>query len=159
MISGVIGSQANADERAIGRVARDVGGSGPWRARRPVRAAAQRGSGTMLIVGVMALLLMIAGGLSVLGGYAVAGHRARAAADLSALSGATAHQRGGDACASAADLAQRNGASLLSCRVTGLSQFVVTVQVSVTIRPALPGLSDRVVATAYAGSAALAGGG
>lgn len=46
-------------------------------------------------------------------------HHLDAAADLAALSGAARHQRGGDACGTAAEIASANGAALVRCRVDG----------------------------------------
>lgn len=50
----------------------------------------ERGSGTVLAVGLVAGLLTLVVALAALGGVLVASHRARAAADLSALAGAGA---------------------------------------------------------------------
>ena len=77
----------------------------------------------------------------------------RAAADLVAVSGAQAHARGADACDEARRIAERNGVAVGSCGVTGdLIDFVVEVRVVRGIGWRLPGLPERVDATAYAGN-------
>jgi secretion/DNA translocation related TadE-like protein len=79
-------------------------------------------------------------------------HRARAAADLTALAGATAAVDGLDACRTAAAVAVANGATLTSCSLVGtLTSFVVAV--TVTVRTGLhPPLPDAVHADAKAGN-------
>lgn len=81
-----------------------------------------RGSGSVLVVGVvLALLVLTAGGL-VVGSAVVASGRARTAADLAALAGAAALQRGsssGGACAEAGRVASANGSRLMGCAVGG----------------------------------------
>ena len=92
----------------------------------------ERGSGTVLVVlSVAALLAMTVGGLAVVQAV-VASHRARVAADLGALAGATARQLGVESpCARAGSVAKVNGAHLLSCRVDGPDvEIAVTVDVS-----------------------------
>ncbi|WP_353952622.1 Rv3654c family TadE-like protein [Knoellia sp. S7-12] len=68
-----------------------------------VRAAErqrERGSGTVLVVAAIGVLLVLVTGGLHLGAAATAAHRARSAADLAALAGASAIQQGGvDACA------------------------------------------------------------
>lgn len=94
------------------------------------------GCATVLVVSVVAVILVVAGGAFTLVGVVVASHRARAAADLSALAGAAVIVRGespSSACARAAAVARRNDAVPVSCRaspVLGL-EVVVTVEVAV----------------------------
>jgi secretion/DNA translocation related TadE-like protein len=112
-----------------------------------------RGSGSMIMLGVM----MIIGALSVVGvciaGYLVAGHRARAAADLAALSGAGAISRGLDGCRAARDNARANDAEITRCDQVGDEiDFVITAMVALEVTTPWPGLPSRVVAVAYAGS-------
>ena len=66
----------------------------------------ERGSGTLLMVGVSAVLMVLAFAGVVAAGYLAAVHRARSAADLAALSGAVEVQRGGDACVAAEEVAE-----------------------------------------------------
>ncbi len=87
--------------------------------RRSRRGDLDHGSATVYaafaLVALTALGVMVSG-FTVL---AAAKHRAAGAADLAALAGAQALQRGADPCASAADLAARNGAVLADCAVAG----------------------------------------
>ena len=93
-----------------------------WRLR-PRRG--ERGSGTLLMMA--AGLLVLVCGLAVVLWCAVstAHHRATAAADLAALSGAQAIQSDGDPCATAQRIAGRQGASLDACTVHGEEVLVV----------------------------------
>lgn len=80
---------------------------------------------------VVALAIVLASwaGLS-FGMAVVASHRAKGAADLAALAGASAYAEGADACASAGALARANGAELVACSVHGdRTGFVVVVRV------------------------------
>ena len=112
----------------------------------------QRGSGTMLIVGVLAALLLFGAAATLVSGYAVAAHGARNAADLAALSGAQVMRDGGDACAAATTIARRNSTSLTRCRVTGeAGDFVVAVTVEVVVNPGVRGLPTHLTQQAWAG--------
>ncbi|MGP9758553.1 Rv3654c family TadE-like protein [Corynebacterium sp. AOP12-C2-36] len=83
------------------------------------RAGDDEGSATVvgaaLILGVVALSLLIVHGVTGL----VQGHRASAAADLTALSAATVLQRAGidEACSVARTVARGNGAEVRACTV------------------------------------------
>lgn len=81
----------------------------------PAAGRASRGSSTVLSVVVLGVLLAVAGAVALVGGLVVDQRRAEAAADLGALAGAAAGQRGEPACAAAAVVARRNGASLTGC--------------------------------------------
>jgi len=85
----------------------------------------------VLHVGVVATLLMLTlGGLDVARAVALA-HRARSAADLSALAGAGELVLAGDlgaACGRATVIADANAARLVSCATDGQGGVVVTVQ-------------------------------
>lgn len=120
--------------------------------RGPVGPGGERGSGTVLVAGALLVAALVAGALLVVAGYIVAVHHARAAADLVALSGASARAEGGDACRAAGRFALLNRVRLASCRVRGDSlDFVVTVTVAQRV-PTLPGaLPGEVAATAHAG--------
>lgn len=116
------------------------------------RTAGQRGAGTVLVTAVILVLAVVAAALLVIAGYVAAVHRARAAADLVALSGAAAQAGAGDACRAATAIAARNDVRLVGCRVRGDSlDFVVsvTVEQAVATRTAL--LPRGVTATAHAG--------
>ena len=104
------------------------------------------------MLGVSTILMVLAFAGVVAAGYVTAGHRARSAADLAALSGAAEVQRGGDACGAATRLAEANGARIVACdRVGDQIDYVVTVRVACAVGgPA--GLPRSVEAVAYAGS-------
>ncbi len=93
------------------------------------------GSGTVLVVGGIALLLLVGGSALVLVGVVRATHQARSAADLAALSGAQSLAGGASppaACARAAKIAEANGGRLRGCRaddVTGVVEVEVDVPV------------------------------
>ena len=109
----------------------------------------ERGSGTVLVLGIIAVLLAMAvcaGGL--IQAQAAAG-KARSAADLAALGGATALSSivaPGDPCEAASRVARANGAEVTTCSVTGED---VVVEVSVEAR--VLGVSRPAVSSARAG--------
>lgn len=112
----------------------------------------QRGSGTVLMVAIMAVVVALGAAVTVVAGYLAGHHRARSAADLAALSGAAAYAKGEDACAEARRTARRNGARVARCDQVGDPvDFVVTVRVVVQVRVRSPGLPRRVEAEAHAG--------
>lgn len=90
----------------------------------------ERGSGTVLALGVIAVLLSLAlATAGIVQAYA-AQARVQAAADLSALAGASAWNSvayPGDPCARAATVAEANGASVESCWVDGEDVRVIAV--------------------------------
>ena len=107
----------------------------------------------MLIAGVMGVLVLLSCAGMVVVGYAVAGHRARGAADLAAASGAVAFGRGEDACRQARRTAAGNGARLVRCDQVGDQvDYVVTVRVAIGVGMRLPGLPRQVESLAHAGS-------
>ncbi len=82
----------------------------------------QRGSATVVMLGVIALVLMLTITGLMLASAVLASHRARAAADLGALAAAGVLMRGGPviaACESAAQVAARNHGRLLVCLASG----------------------------------------
>lgn len=110
------------------------------------------GSGTMLTVAVMVVLLVIAVLVCGFAGYAVAQHQATNAADLSALAGARAQGGGASPCPAASRLAGANRAAVTSCSAIGTtSDFVITVVVRVQVPYRIPGLPKSVTAEADAG--------
>lgn len=92
--------------------------------RRCARLHDARGAITLLVVAISGLLLLLGSALGVVAAMVVAHRTAQAAADLAAVAGATALQRGRDPCATAADIAVANGASLTSCTVDGRDVLV-----------------------------------
>jgi secretion/DNA translocation related TadE-like protein len=115
-------------------------------------ACAERGSASVLMIGVIAVVVTLSGAAMLIAGYATGYHRARAAADLSALSAAAAFEQGRDACAQARQTARQNGARVDRCGSIGDAiDFVVTVRVSVAARTRIPQLPRKVAAEAHAG--------
>lgn len=92
---------------------------------------AERGSGTLLMTVAVVLLAVVASVL-LLVGTALAGiQRVRSAADLVALSAASAQADGADPCAAADRIAAANQVELRECGTAGdLLDFVVTVTVA-----------------------------
>ena len=110
----------------------------------------QRGAATVLVmpfVGVLALVTVV---LAFQGGVLVTQRRVQAAADLAALAGAAALQRGEDGCSAASAVAGRNGARLSGCQVSGNTGHDVIVTVE-RDGPAVLGRSVTVEASARAG--------
>lgn len=87
-----------------------------------------RGAASLLVVACVALLLLIGCALGVVAAMVRAHRAAQSAADLAALAGASAHQRGEVPCSAADAAASANGASLDTCAVSG-----DVVRVSVTV--------------------------
>ena len=82
----------------------------------PVRR--DRGSGTVLVLGAIAVLVAMTVGALLVVSAVVAAHRAQSAADLAALAAAGALVRGQSppsACATGAGVATRNGGRLATC--------------------------------------------
>jgi secretion/DNA translocation related TadE-like protein len=120
---------------------------------------AELGSASALMAGILGVVITFSSAALVIAGYAVGYRRARAAADLSALSAAAAFQHGRDPCAQAARTAGHNGARVDSCsRVGDAVDFVVTVRVSVVSGTRLPQLPRTVAAAAHAGPVSWASG-
>ncbi|MFC6079529.1 Rv3654c family TadE-like protein [Sphaerisporangium aureirubrum] len=95
----------------------------------------ERGSATIWLICVMALVWLVAGGLVASGMVRVARHRAQSAADLSALAGAVhALAAPAQACHRARTLATANHATLTRCTVrTGVIQVQVAVQLPIPL--------------------------
>lgn len=111
----------------------------------------ERGSASVLMVGVMAVVMVCAGVAVVVVGYLIGIHQARGAADLSALSAAAMFERGEDGCAQARRTARQNAARMTRCdRVGDELDFVVTVRVAVDVRIPFVGLPRAVGAEAHA---------
>jgi secretion/DNA translocation related TadE-like protein len=111
------------------------------------RRPGEQGAATLLVVAAAGLLLFVGLALSGVSAVVVAQRRAQSAADLAALSGATAAADGRDGCTAAAGTARANGAALVSC-LDGADD----VRVSVRVRASGPaGRAVDVVAEARAG--------
>ncbi|KRD45675.1 hypothetical protein ASE38_08830 [Cellulomonas sp. Root930] len=95
------------------------------------RRGGDRGSGTVLLLALVAVLLVVAGLLGLLAAAQLARGRAQTAADLGALAGAAQllAAGSGDPCAVAAQTVRRNGGTLAACSDDG--QGVLTVRVAV----------------------------
>lgn len=102
-----------------------------------------------MALGLIAVILtLVTAALAVLSAL-VAAHVARSAADLSALAAATALQQGSDPCVAARDIATRNRAHVVVCRVDASGIADVTVRSPVTLR--LPGTPGHAQGRARAG--------
>lgn len=109
----------------------------------------ERGSGTVMALAVIAVVLSLGlGAIGLIQAQGASG-RARSAADLAALAGATALSSvisPGDPCATAGRVAQANGARLTSCRISGED-----VSVDVVVPVSVLGLARQAGASARAG--------
>jgi secretion/DNA translocation related TadE-like protein len=81
----------------------------------------------VLVVACLALLLLVGAALGVVTAMVRAHRMAQSAADLAALAGAAALQRGEAPCAAAAGVAVANEAALTSCRPDGEEVTVTTL--------------------------------
>jgi secretion/DNA translocation related TadE-like protein len=117
-----------------------------------MQRGSERGSATLMMTAGILLIVMV-GFVGMVGaGYLTAVRQARGAADLVALSGATAYRAGQDACAAARRIATSNRVTVTDCRIAGDSwDFVVTVRVRKQVSFDWPGLPDHVTALARAG--------
>ncbi|MFC4058601.1 Rv3654c family TadE-like protein [Planomonospora corallina] len=108
----------------------------------PAGGSRERGSATIWMIGVMAVLFTVVAAVVLAGTARVARHRAQTAADFGALAAArlalTDPERG---CAQAAALVAGNGARLVRCSAG--DDGVVTVHTAV--RLSLPAVGDREV--------------
>lgn len=88
----------------------------------------ERGSGTIVGIGLILALGVLLSTALALGNVLVCKSVARTAADHAALAGATAYyQSGGDACAKARQVADRNHARLKACQRDGDDVTVLAV--------------------------------
>ncbi len=107
------------------------------------------------MVGVMAVVGVVATAAMVAAVFLVVGHRAHGAADLAALSGAAAYAEGRPPCPAAARLARANDARLVRCdRVGDDVDYVVSVTVEVEVGLRVPGLPRALAGRAHAGPVA-----
>lgn len=79
----------------------------------------ERGSGTVLVLGLVAVTLLLVVGVGALGAAQNARGAAQSAADLAAIAGATALRDGFDPCGTARATVSRNGAEVAACEVLG----------------------------------------
>ena len=108
-----------------------------------------RGSASVLVLGLLVVLSVVAGVLVAAGVLVVTRHRAGAAADLAALAAAARVLDGaGPACAAADRVARATGAGVRSC-VLEEGGAVVTVEL---LPPGALGALGHAVAVARAGS-------
>lgn len=119
-----------------------------------MRRGAERGAGSMLVVGVCAALAATLFSSTILIGWFAQARRAELTAELAAVAGVGAAVEGADACSAAERVALANRGGLVSCRVLGISpDVVVTTEVVARLRPAMPlGGPDEVRRTATAGT-------
>lgn len=97
-------------------------------------APAERGSASLWLVWVCAVLTAATAAVLAVSGALVARQRAEAAADLAALAAARAGTLGGAACTAAARVASAGGARLVVCASSGQpSRPAVTVVVEVAV--------------------------
>ena len=95
-----------------------------------------RGSATVAVVGVVAVMLAMTVGALMVISAVVASHRAQSAADLAALGAAAALVRGEPAltaCAFAGAVASRNGAGLVTCQSDPDLSVTIEVRVPATM--------------------------
>ncbi|WP_456844413.1 Rv3654c family TadE-like protein [Cellulomonas sp. P5_C6] len=112
--------------------------------------AADRGSGTVLLLAVVGAAVSVAAMLGLLGSAQLARGRAQTAADLGALAGASRLlDAAGDPCELAGEVVGRNGARLAGCVDEGGGV--------VTVRVVVPGPAGDAVAAARAGPASARG--
>ncbi len=115
------------------------------------RPGGERGSGSVLVLGVVAVLLVVGVAATALVQAQGAMSRARTGADMAALAGATALSsltRPADPCQRASQVAAANGTQLQECTVSGQD-----VTVSVTARARVMGVPRAARAAARAGPA------
>lgn len=119
-----------------------------------MRPRRERGSGTVLMLAVVAVVLVLTIGAVAVGSAVLAAHRARSAADLAALAAAGTLAQGrsaSSACAVAGAMAARNSADLVGCAATADGSVVVHTTAGVVV--GLPGQPRSARALARAGPA------
>ena len=122
------------------------------------RADGDRGSASVWVVSVCALLVVLAFAGTLRTDAVLARHRAEAAADLAALAAAGRIGIGPDSCAAAARIAAANGATIQACAPTldaGGRSGTVSVRLRLRVRLPVVGTME-VIASARAGRGAQA---
>jgi secretion/DNA translocation related TadE-like protein len=117
------------------------------------RPDAGRGSAAVLAVTVVGILLVATVLAGALGSAVVDQRRVEAAADLASLAAASAARAGREPCATADDVARRNGARITSCVVQDADVTVTAVRRTRLWTLALLGRGLTVRATSRAGPA------
>ena len=113
----------------------------------------ERGSGTVVMMAVVLIVAMVAFVVACLIAWFGGMHRARAAADLSALAAGQAYAKGRDACSAAKSTAASNHATMTACTVESNGyDFIVTVSVQVAAQPQLVFGPDHFSAQSHAGN-------
>ena len=120
-------------------------GRGATFGRADAGTEADRGSGTVLVLVHLTVLLLLGAALGAVAAVVVQHRAAQAAAELAALAAAADSASGG--CPAAAEVARANGARVTACRTRGLE---VDVEVAVP-PPAWPPGLPALVAEARAG--------
>ena len=100
------------------------------------RCRDERGAATVVAIGLVGVLTFVTAACVGAAALVLAHRRAQVAADLAALAGASALQRGADPCAAAGTIAERQDVRLHGCLVEGEEVVVVT---GVRVSPALGG--------------------
>jgi secretion/DNA translocation related TadE-like protein len=90
------------------------------------RCRDERGAATVVAIGLVGVLTFVTAVCVGVAALVLAHRRAQVAADLAALAGASALQRGADPCAAAGTITERQGARLQRCVVEGEEVVVVT---------------------------------
>lgn len=124
-------SAGYAGRRALATSGR--GGADRYSGRRRLKLGGDRGSAGVWVLALSGVVLL-SGTASLLAGVAIISrHEAGTAADLAALAAASRALSGSDvACGTAQDLADANGAELVSCTLS--ADGVVDVAVTVTVQ-------------------------
>lgn len=105
----------------------------------------ERGSGTVMAVGLILLGITLMLGVAQIAVAAAGASAAHGAADLAAITGATDVLTGGSGCSKAQEYAAKNHAQLVSCQVNG---WMVRIEV---VKPLGFGLVSEARARAQAG--------
>lgn len=121
-------------------------------ARTPGRSSTDGGSATLLAAAGAVLVAVATMVAAILLRYVAAAHELRGAADLVAVSAATAWREGGDACGAARRVALANHVTVEQCVIAGDAiEYVVTIRVGADTTAPWPGLPTHVQAVAHAG--------
>ena len=120
--------------------------------RRGSLSAEEQGSATVLTVGAMGVLVMMLTGALLVVSVVRDVHRARSAADLSALAAAGPLPTGGrPSCADGSSVAMANGATLTRCDMLADGSVVVRASVPLRWSATWAGIPDHATASARAG--------
>lgn len=109
-----------------------------------MKESKERGSGTVLAIGLVTVLLLLAVFMTGLMGVMQAKQGAAKAADLAALIAADTARglREGDPCQVAAQVAEDNGATLVGCAAPAGRSGTIDVRVSHSVRGAFAFLGE-----------------